>query len=246
MHHGAIGLLCVTSSCSLGYSAGEFQALQLIVIAASGDIGSFMVWFPDWMFSVLGLYFEMMNEYHMPCIYISPHAMGLLPDTYNCGLRMRRECRERFSRHQVQRKPQVSNPAMHHGTCVTHVRWCMSGSLIGDGWENVPGIPGACAIRNFAYLARGPLRLKFIQIHLHICFPFHNERTYQTKHIRIIIWSITMKIKHTIVCIHPFIRKSDMPIRAFHYRNVEFKLFSLTTNSKLIHIVKVCFLDCSK
>ena len=24
------------------------------------------------------------------------HAMGLLPDTQNCGLRMRRECRERF------------------------------------------------------------------------------------------------------------------------------------------------------
>ena len=34
---------------------------------------------------------------------------------------------------------------MHHGTCVTHVPWCMSGSLTcGDG-ENVPGIPGACA-----------------------------------------------------------------------------------------------------
>ena len=25
--------------------------------------------------------------------------------------------------------PQVSNPDMHHGTCVTHVPWCMSGSL---------------------------------------------------------------------------------------------------------------------
>ena len=24
----------------------------------------------------------------------------------------------------------VSNPAMHHGTCVTHVPWCMVGSLI--------------------------------------------------------------------------------------------------------------------
>ena len=34
---------------------------------------------------------------------------------------------------------------MHHGTCVTHVPWCMPGSLTcGDG-ENVPGIPGACA-----------------------------------------------------------------------------------------------------
>ena len=45
---------------------------------------------------------------------------------------------------------------MHHGTCVTHVSWCMSGSLTHDGWENVPGIPGACAARNFTYLARGP------------------------------------------------------------------------------------------
>ena len=43
------------------------------------------------------------------------------------------------------REPIVSDPAMHHGTCVTHVPWCMSGSLTcGDG-ENVPGIPGACA-----------------------------------------------------------------------------------------------------
>ena len=28
-----------------------------------------------------------------------------------------------------QRKPLVSNSSMHHGTCVTHVTWCMSGSL---------------------------------------------------------------------------------------------------------------------
>ena len=48
-------------------------------------------------------------------------------------------------RRRFQRKPLVGDPGMHHGTCVTHVPWCMSGSLIcGDG-ENVPGIPGACA-----------------------------------------------------------------------------------------------------
>ena len=38
---------------------------------------------------------------------------------------MRRECRERFPRYQLQRKPLVSDPGMHHGTCVTHVLWCM-------------------------------------------------------------------------------------------------------------------------
>ena len=38
-------------------------------------------------------------------------------------------CRERFPRHRLQRKPLVSDPGIHHGTCVTHVPWCMSGSL---------------------------------------------------------------------------------------------------------------------
>ena len=50
-----------------------------------------------------------------------------------------------FPRRRFQRKPLVSDPGMHHGTCVTFVPWCMSGSLTcGDG-ENVPGNPGACA-----------------------------------------------------------------------------------------------------
>ena len=50
-----------------------------------------------------------------------------------------------FPRRRFQKKPLVSDSGMHHGTCVTHVPWCMSGSLTcGDG-ENVPGIPGACA-----------------------------------------------------------------------------------------------------
>ena len=50
-----------------------------------------------------------------------------------------------FPRRRFQRKPIVSDPGMHHGTCVTHVPWCMSGSITRDGGENVPGIPGACA-----------------------------------------------------------------------------------------------------
>ena len=70
--------------------------------------------------------------------------MDLLPDTQNCGLHMRRECRERFPRHRPQRKP-VSDPGMHHGG------------------ENFPGIPGACATRNFTYLVRGPWIEKRIQ-----------------------------------------------------------------------------------
>ena len=48
--------------------------------------------------------------------------------------------------------------------CVTHVQWCMPGSLTSGflwsrGRENVPGIPGPCAIHNFTYLARSSLWL---------------------------------------------------------------------------------------
>ena len=74
--------------------------------------------------------------------------MGLLSDTKKYRLRMRQECRKRFPRHRLQRKPLVSDPGIHHGTCFTGSR------IRGDG-ENVPGIPGACATRNFAYLVRG-------------------------------------------------------------------------------------------
>ena len=50
-----------------------------------------------------------------------------------------------FPHRRFRRKPLVSDPGMHHDTCVTHVPWCMSGSLTCGGGENVPGIPGACA-----------------------------------------------------------------------------------------------------
>ena len=88
-------------------------------------------------------------------------AMSLLPDTQNCGLRMHRECRERFPRHRELVIP----------TCITARAWrtcrdaCRDQQLavlleIG-GEENVPGIPGACAARNFPYLVRGPWRSIF-------------------------------------------------------------------------------------
>ena len=48
---------------------------------------------------------------------VDDSVMGLLPDAQNSGLRMRRECRDPFPRHRLQRKPLVSDPGMHHGTC---------------------------------------------------------------------------------------------------------------------------------
>ena len=85
-----------------------------------------------------------------------------------------------FPRHRFQRKPLVSDPGMHHGTCVTHVPWCMSGSLTcGDG-ENVPGIPGACAPailriwQEAHHLSAPPQIYQCFQPHIvaseHLCF----------------------------------------------------------------------------
>ena len=66
---------------------------------------------------------------------------------------MHRECRGPFPRHQLQRKPTVSDPDMHlrDARAVIHV-----GIATPGGGENVPSIPGVCAILNDTYLARGP------------------------------------------------------------------------------------------
>ena len=100
--------------------------------------------------------------------------MVLLTDTQNCGMRMHRECRERFPPNRHQGKPLVSDPGMHHGTCLVHEPWCMSGSLTRGGRENIPGIPSACATCNFAYLLKDP----FIVCHeLGIQLPLHHRQS---------------------------------------------------------------------
>ena len=110
-------------------------------------------------------------------------SVGLLPDMHNCGLRMRRECRECFPRHWFhwfERKPLVSDPGMHHDTCVTHVSWCMSGSLTSGVGENVPG---ACTTHNVAYLVRGPWGNGFC----HLCVHFQWQE--MTKSMNALYWS---------------------------------------------------------
>ena len=56
-------------------------------------------------------------------IFSSSYTIGLLPEAY-CGLRMRRECRDRFPRHCG-----LAIPPCITALCVTHVPWCMVGSL---------------------------------------------------------------------------------------------------------------------
>ena len=83
----------------------------------------------------------------LPKLTISPRCwcsnffwgcMQSLPDSQNCGLCIRRECRERFPRHRLQGEPLIIDPGMHHGTCITHVSWCMSGSLTRGGGKSFP------------------------------------------------------------------------------------------------------------
>ena len=44
-------------------------------------------------------------------------------------------------RRRFQRKPLVSDPGMHHGTYMTHVPWCMPGSLACSDGETFPAFP---------------------------------------------------------------------------------------------------------
>ena len=77
----------------------------------------------------------------------------------------------------------VSDPDTHHGTCVTHVPWCMSGSLTSGfllrrRWENVPGIPGTCATHDYTYLVRGPWFLAYSQGRVRGCQLWHIQTAY--------------------------------------------------------------------
>ena len=103
---------------------------------------------------------------------------------------MRRECRQRFIGHRLQRIPLVSNPGMHHATCVTHLPWCMSGSLTRGGGEKVPGILSACATRTITYQVRGPCHTVWSQTsneHL-IC-------TNTSVMLNILVWHITLQLR---------------------------------------------------
>ena len=81
---------------------------------------------------------------------------GLLPDTLIVGCACPGNAVNVFPAIDFKEKTRVSDPDMHHVTCVTHMPWFMSGLLTRGDWENVPGIPGACTTHNFTYLVRCP------------------------------------------------------------------------------------------
>ena len=77
-----------------------------------------------------------------------------------------------FSPHPTSKKPLVSDPGMHHGTCVTHVPGCMSGSLTrGDG-EDVPS--------RHSRRMRKPAILRIWQeTHDKSCIDLHNAQMFE-------------------------------------------------------------------
>ena len=96
-------------------------------------------------------------------------------------------------------KPVVSDPGIHHGTCLTHMPWYMSGSLTrGDG-KNVPGIPGACATRNFTYLVRGPCNnVQSFFFYISLAHPFTRANNvtcyYGHKYIAVLNYAVCKNI----------------------------------------------------
>ena len=95
-------------------------------------------------------------------------SMDFLPDTYNCGLRMRRECRESFPRHR-----RLAIPTCITARAVTHVPWCMPGSLTrGFLWSRWRGKYSRHSRRmhnpQFHVSGKGPLH------HVHF-FPQHSQ-----------------------------------------------------------------------
>ena len=69
-------------------------------------------------------------------------VMGLLADTQHRGLCKCRECRERFPRHRLQRKPLDSNPGMHH-VHVHHTRAVVHVGITKPQWrgKTFPAFP---------------------------------------------------------------------------------------------------------
>ena len=104
---------------------------------------------------------------------------------------MRRECRERFPCHRGLAIPTCIT-ARAWRTCrdACRDRWLVVSFEVGGG-KNVPGIPGACATRNFAYLVRGPLKH-----FLHYWFfvkRIHRSLT-DSRHKGPIIWSFHISL----------------------------------------------------
>ena len=108
--------------------------------------------------------------------------------------------------------PRVSDPDMHHGTCVTNVPWCMPRSLTyGFLWSRWWGKRSRHSRRmrnprNFAYLVRGPLavsihtdtrRMNINQPHGFLSADITGSRW----HISGVLVALTLHCRTTLYCV---------------------------------------------
>ena len=128
--HGA-NTRCMHRNCNARtYSIGVH-----IAFLVSYDMSSW--WFstiPKWM--VPAFLTKMSKMYCVPKKLTTPWAcyqiskMAVCACTGNAG--------NIFPHHRLQTNPLVSGSGMHHGTCLTHVPWCLSGLLTREGREKRP------------------------------------------------------------------------------------------------------------
>ena len=87
------------------------------------------------------------------------YTMGFLPNTSNCGCACAGNAGNVFPATAVKQSRHATRH-VRDARAVMHARITNSRfPLNSAAGENVPGIPGACATRNFTYLVRGPWRI---------------------------------------------------------------------------------------
>ena len=107
-----ICMTCLAHTCVLDF----VSYLDIYPIESSS-------WLPFWIHSyqsILSICFILISLRGLNAVWSCDMLMGLLPDTYNCGLRMRRECRAYFPRHRGLAIPaciraRASRALMHAG-----------------------------------------------------------------------------------------------------------------------------------
>ena len=127
--------------------------------------------------------------------------------------------------------PWISDPDMHHDTCVTHVPWCMSGSLNSDVlWSRlrVKRSRHSRRMRNLQFYVSGKRPMEIVSAHAVSVMCPYNWKNYGAFFVWLSIghndngWYIAQRIRknmkekrHFIWCIFLFLRHPSDNIKAF-------------------------------
>ena len=137
--------------------------------------------------------------------------MGLLPNTSNCGCACVGNAGNVFPATAGKQSRHASRH-VRDGRAVMHARIANSRFLLNSAaGENVPGIPGACATRNFTYLVRGPC-CRYEALFVTRCHPdvfesyllflrYHHEQVSNESNTISTEKKVLLKVKTTLKCI---------------------------------------------